>query len=144
MLMKLCSHVNHDPITWYLFPSRAYVEEIAADENSWGGGRVGLFTKIVLACVAGVLRGQVVKRYKLVLVYPTSHVWCRVILDDGGRQVDGDKKNMNFFLTVERKALQAAEAVTVVDKIVFRTCKEAWHLCNNENNMGGDINTCHF
>ena len=46
------------------------------DENSkgGGGGRVGLFAKIVLACVAGVLRGQVVKRYKLVLVYPTSHV----------------------------------------------------------------------
>ena len=32
---------------------------------------------------------------------------------------------MNFFFTVERKALQAAEAVTVVDKIVFHTCKEA-------------------
>ena len=30
-----------------------------------------------------------------------------------------------FFFTVERKALQAAEAVTVVDKIVFLTCKEA-------------------
>ena len=28
------------------------------DENS-KGGRVGLFAKIVLACVAGVLRGQV-------------------------------------------------------------------------------------
>ena len=107
-----------------------------------GGGKVGLFAKIVSACVAGILRGQVVKRYKLVLVYPTSHVWCRVILDDGGRQVDGDKKNMNFFLTVERKALQAAEAVTVVDKIVFRTCREAWHLCNNKNSTGGDINTC--
>ena len=39
--------------------------------------------------------------------------------------MDGDKKSMNFFLTVERKALQAAEAVTVVDKIVFRTCREA-------------------
>ena len=74
MLMKLYSHVNHDPNKRYLLPSRAYVEEIAADENSWGGGRVGLFAKIVLACVAGVLRGQVVKRYKLVLVYPTSHV----------------------------------------------------------------------
>ena len=58
----------------YLLPSRAYVGEIAADENSWGGGREGLFAKIVLACVAGVLRGQVVQRYKLVLVYPTSHV----------------------------------------------------------------------
>ena len=34
MLMKLCSHVNHDPNKRYLFPSRAYVEEIAADENS--------------------------------------------------------------------------------------------------------------
>ena len=43
------------------------------DENS-KGGRVGLFAKIVLACVAGVLRRQVVKRYKLVLIYPTSHV----------------------------------------------------------------------
>ena len=74
MLMKLCSHVNHDPNKRYLLPSRAYVEEIAADENSKGGGRVGLFAKIVLACVAGVLRGQVVQRYKLVLVYPTSHV----------------------------------------------------------------------
>ena len=111
------------------------------DENS-ERGRVGLFAKIVLACVAGVLRGQVVKRYKLELVYPTSHVWCRVILDDGGRQVDSDKNNMNFFFTVERKALQAAEAVTVVDKIVFRTCREAWHLCNNKNSTGGDINTC--
>ena len=39
--------------------------------------------------------------------------------------MDSDKNNMNFFLTVERKALQAAEAVTVVDKIVFRTCREA-------------------
>ena len=39
--------------------------------------------------------------------------------------MDGDKKNINFFFTVERKALQAAEAVTVVDKIVFHTCKEA-------------------
>ena len=43
------------------------------DENS-KGGRVGLFAKIVLACVAGVLRGRVVKRYKLVLVYPIGHV----------------------------------------------------------------------
>ena len=34
MLMKLCSHVNHDPNKRYLFPSRAYVEEISADENS--------------------------------------------------------------------------------------------------------------
>ena len=110
------------------------------DENN-KGGRVGLFAKIVSACVASVLRGQVVKRYKLVLVYSTSHVWCRVILDDGGRQVDSDK-NMNFFLTVERKALQAAEAVTVVDKIVFHTCREAWHLYNNKNSTGGDINTC--
>ena len=75
MLMKLCSHVNHDPNKRYLLPARAYEEEIAADENSkGGGGRVGLFAKIVSACVAGVLRGQVVKRYKLVLVYPTSHV----------------------------------------------------------------------
>ena len=38
MLMKLCSHVNHDPNKRYLLPSRAYVEEIAADENSKGGG----------------------------------------------------------------------------------------------------------
>ena len=38
MLIKLCSHVNHDPNKRYLFPSRAYVEEIAADENSKGGG----------------------------------------------------------------------------------------------------------
>ena len=137
MLMKLCSHVNHDPNKRYRFLHVL----MKTDENS-KGGRVGLFAKIVLACDAGVLRGQVVKRYKLVLVYPTSHVWCRVILDDGGRQVDGDKNNMNFFFTVERKALQAAEAVTVVDKIVFRTCREAWHLCNNKNSTGGDINTC--
>ena len=39
--------------------------------------------------------------------------------------MDGDKKNMNFFFSVERKAIQAAEAVTVVDKIVFHTCREA-------------------
>ena len=77
MLMKLCSHVNHDPNKRYLLPSRAYVEKIAADENSkGGGGRVGLFAK----------------------------------------------------------ALQAAEAVTVVDNIVFHTCREAWHICHNENN----------
>ena len=39
--------------------------------------------------------------------------------------MDGDKKNRKFFFTVERKALQAAEAVTVVDNIVFHTCREA-------------------
>ena len=39
--------------------------------------------------------------------------------------MDSDQKNMNFFLTFERKALQAAEAVTVVDNIVFHTCREA-------------------
>ena len=41
MSMKLCSHVNHDPNKRYLLPSRAYVEEIAADENSKGGGGEG-------------------------------------------------------------------------------------------------------
>ena len=50
--------------------------KLPVDENSKrGGGERGvLFAKIVLACVAGVLRGRVVKRYKLVLVYPIGHV----------------------------------------------------------------------
>ena len=57
-----------------------------------------------LKCVAGLLRGRVIKRYKLVLVYPIGHVWCRVILDGGGRErVSGDKKNMNFFLKSSAK-----------------------------------------
>ena len=30
MLMKLCSHVDHDPNKRYLLPSRAYEEEITA------------------------------------------------------------------------------------------------------------------
>ena len=79
--------------------------KLPVDENSkGGGGRVGLFAKIVLACVAGVLRGRVIKHYKLVLVYPTSHVWYRVILDGGGRgRVNGDKKNMNFSLKSSAK-----------------------------------------
>ena len=39
------------------------------DENSKGGGG-----RVVLACVASFLRGRVMKRYKLVLVYPIGHV----------------------------------------------------------------------
>ena len=78
--------------------------KLPVDKNSKRGGRVGLFAKIVLACVAGVLRGRVVKRSKLVLVYPIGHVWYRVILDGGGRgRVNGDKKNMNFFLKSSAK-----------------------------------------